>query len=239
MIALIFLVVPVGNCAVNGDHEVLAGLVAGLFHCGDKCLECVLVGIEVGSVAALIADAGSRNDLLEGVEHLCTHTQCFLPAGCADRHDHELLNVNIRTGCVCAAVEDIHHGARQSLGVYAADVVIKALTGDLCRCTGTSKGYAEDGVCAETGLVGSAVYLDEHFVDAGLVKDIQSYHCFGNLSVYVFNSLGDALAEVTVLVTVTQFAGLIHTGGCTGGDCCTAYGAVIKGDLNLNGGIAS
>ena len=58
VVALIFFVVPVGDCAVDGDLEVLAGLVAGLFDGCDECLECVLVGIEVGSIAALIADAG-------------------------------------------------------------------------------------------------------------------------------------------------------------------------------------
>ena len=104
MVALIFFVIPVGNSAVDGYHEVLAGLVAGLFDRSDKSLECVLVGVEIGCVTALIAHAGCGNDLLEGVENLCAHTQCFLPACCADGHYHELLNVDIGAGSVCTAV---------------------------------------------------------------------------------------------------------------------------------------
>ena len=239
MVALIFLAVPIGYCAVDSDLEVLAGLVACLFHCGHESLQCVLVGLEVGSIAALIAHAGCGNDLLECVEDLCAHTQCLLPALCADGHDHELLDIDVGAGRVCATVEDVHHGNGQGLGVYAADVVIKALAGSLCRCACAGEGYAENGVCAEAGLVGGAVYLDEHLVDAGLIEHVQTDHCFRDLAVYVLNRLADALAAVTALVAVAKLAGLVHTGGCAGGDCRTADGAVIEGDLDLDGRVAA
>ena len=239
VVALILFVVPVGNCAVDRDLEVLAGLVAGLFHGCNKSLECVLVGIEVGSIAALIANAGCRNDLLQSMENLCAHTQCFLPALCADGHDHELLDIDVRAGSVCAAIENVHHGNGQGLGVHAADVVIKALAGGFGCCACAGERYAEDGVCAEARLVGGSVYLDEHLVDAGLIEDVQADHGLGDLAVYVLNCLADALAAVTALVAVAQLACFVHAGGCAGGNGCTADGAVIEGDLDLDGRVAA
>ena len=239
MVALVLLAVPVADCAVDGDLEVLAGLVAGLFDSGDERLERVLVAVKVRGVAALIADAGGGDDLLERMEHLGAHSERFLEALSAYRHYHELLNVDVRARGVRAAVENVHHRHGQGLRVHAADVVIKAHAGGLgCRLR-CREGRAEDGVRAETGLVRGTVYLDEHLVDRGLVKRVEADHRLGDLAVDVLDRKLNALAAVTALVAVAQLAGFVHTGGCTGGDSRTADGAVVQRDLYLDSRVAA
>ena len=94
------------------------------------------------------------------------------------------------------AVEHVHHGNGQGLCVCAANVVVQALAGGLGRSVCAGQGHAEDGVRAETGLVGGAVDLDEHLVNAGLIQDVQADHRLCDLAVYVLDSLGNALAQL-------------------------------------------
>jgi hypothetical protein len=44
---------------------------------------------------------------------------------CADRHDHEFLNVDRVVG-MFAAVDDVHHRHRQDAGRGAADIAVTA-----------------------------------------------------------------------------------------------------------------
>ena len=79
-IQLLLLVPPLGGGGVDGDHEVLAGLVAGLLNGLDDDLQGVLILLQVGGVAALVAHAGGGGavllqGVLQGVEHLGAHTQ--------------------------------------------------------------------------------------------------------------------------------------------------------------------
>ena len=69
MVAAVLRVEPLGAGAVDGDHEIVIRLVAGKLDGLDERLERVFVAVEVRSVAALVAHAGGRNDLLEHVEH--------------------------------------------------------------------------------------------------------------------------------------------------------------------------
>ena len=242
-VGAVLVVVPIRHGGVDGEHEVLAGLVAGLLDGGDDALEGVLVLLQVGSVAALIAHAGGGGavlleDGLEGVEHLGAHAQGFLPAGGADRHDHELLDVDV-VGGMGAAVEDVHHRHGQGLGVHAADVVVEGQVQGVGSGAGAGQGHAEHGVGAEAGLVRGAVELDEQLVYRGLVEGVQAQHGLGDLGVDVLNGLADALAQVTALVAVAELAGLVNAGGGAGGNSGAADGAVVQGDLDLNGRVAA
>ncbi len=226
-----------------GDHEVLAGLVAGFLDGLDDDLQRVLIGGQVGGVAALVAHAGGGGavllqGLLQLMEDLGAAAQRFPEGGGGDGHDHELLDVHA-VGGVGAAVEDVHHGHRQHLGVHAADVVIEAVAGGQRAGLGAGQGHAQNGVGAQAGLVGGAVQLDEELVDAGLIQHVQAQDGLGDLAVDVLNSLGHALAAVTGLVAVTELAGLVDTGGSAGGDSRAADGAIVQGDLHLDGGIAA
>ena len=238
VILAVFLVEPVGDSGVHGDHEVLAGLVAGLLDTGDQSLEGVLVAGQVGRVAALVAHAGGRHDLLQGMEDLGAHAQRFLEVGSADGHDHELLDVD-GVGGVSAAVEDVHHRHGQGLGIDAADIVVQAHAGSGSAGLGAGQGHAQDGVGAQTGLVGGAVELDEQLVDAGLIQHVQAQDGLGDLAVDILDRLLHALAAVTGLVAVAQLAGLMDTGGSAGGNGRAADGAVVQRDLDLDGGVAA
>jgi hypothetical protein len=111
------------DSGVHGDHEVLARLVPGGGDGLHDELQGVLVALEVGGEAALVAHGGGAalggDDLFQAVEDLGAHPQALAEGGGSHRHDHELLNVHV-VGGVGPAVEDIHHGHRQGLGVDAA-----------------------------------------------------------------------------------------------------------------------
>ena len=138
-----------------------------------------------------------------------------------------------------AAVEDVHHGDGQGLGVDAADIVIQAGAQGLSGGLGHGQGTAQDGVGAQAALVGSAVQLDHGLVDGHLVQGVHADQALSQLGVHVGHGLLHALAQVAVLVAVAQLAGLVHAGGSAGGHSGAAHGAVLQDDLHLDGGIAA
>ena len=239
MIAAVLGVEPLGAGTVDGNHEIVIRLVAGQLDGLDERLERVLVAVEVRRIAALVAHAGGRDDLLEHVEHFRAHAQRLGEALGADGHDHELLNIDVAAGGVRAAVEHVHHRHRKGLGIAATDVVIQALAGRQRAGLRAREGHAEDGVGAETGLVRRAVELDEELVDRGLVKDVHALQRLCDLDVHVLHGLEHALAEVTALVAVAQLAGLVDTGGSAGGNGRAADGAVVERDFHFHGRVAA
>ena len=87
---------PLGGSSVHGQHEVLAGHIAGLLNGGQNGLDGLLITGQVGGKAALIAHRGGQTlglqDGSQGMEHLGTPAQGLLEGGSAHRHDHELLD---------------------------------------------------------------------------------------------------------------------------------------------------
>ena len=238
MIASVLLAEPVGDRAVDGQHEVLAGLVTRLLDGGDQGLQGVFVAVQVGGVAALVAHAGGGDHLLEGVEHLGAHPQGFLPALGAHGHDHEFLDVHVGAGGVGAAVEDVHHGHGQGLGIGAADIAVQRHAKGVGRGLGAGQGDAQQGVGAQAGLVGGAVQLLEQAVDGHLVHGVQADEGFRDLAVDGGYGVFHALAQIAALVAVPQLAGLVNAGGSAGGHGGPAHSAVVQPDLRLHGGVA-
>ena len=242
-IALLLLVPPLGGGGVDGDHKVLTGLEAGLLNGGHDDLQGVLILLQVGGVAALVAHAGGGGavlleDALQGVEDLGAHLEGLFEAAGAHRHNHELLDLNI-VGGMGAAVENVHHGHGQSLGVDAADIVVEAGAQGLGGGLGAGQGRAQDGVGAQALLVGGAVQIDEGLVDGDLIQDVHAHQALGNLGIHVRDGLLHALAQVAALVAVAELAGLIDAGGSAGGNGRAAHDAVLQIDLHLNGGVAA
>ena len=102
-IALLLLVPPLGGGGVDGDLEVLTGLVAGLLDGLHDDLQGILVLLQVGGVAALVAHAGGGGavllqGVLQSVEHLSAHAQSLMEARGAHGHDHELLDLHVVGG---------------------------------------------------------------------------------------------------------------------------------------------
>ena len=110
--------------------------------------------------------------LLERVVGLGAPAQRLGEARRAERHDHELLQVDVVVG-VRAAVEHVHHRRRQDVGVGAADVAEQRQASLVGRGVGDGERHAEDGVGAEAGLVVGAVEVDERLVDAALVGGLE------------------------------------------------------------------
>ena len=110
---------------VERDRDVLAGRVAGRLDALDQRLQRRLVGVQVGREAALVADRRAEpalaERLLERVEDLRARAQRLRERRRADRHDHELLEVDGVVG-VRAAVEHVHHRHGQHVRRLAAEV---------------------------------------------------------------------------------------------------------------------
>ena len=70
------------------------------------------IGAKPPSSPTAVESAHLRQHLLERVEHLDAHAEAFGKGVGADRHDHELLRVDV-VRRVRAAVEDVHHRHRQ------------------------------------------------------------------------------------------------------------------------------
>ena len=246
VIAAGLLVVPLGGSGVDGDHEVLAGLVAGLLDGLNDDLQSILILLQVGSIAALVANTGGGSAVflqngLQGVEHLGAAAQSLTPGGSGNGHDHELLNVHV-VGGMSAAVQDVHHRNGQGLGIGAADVSIQGQADGLGRGAGAGQRHAQNGVGAQTALVGSAVQIDHGLVQQSLIHGVQTGQSLGDLAVDSLNSLQNALAQITALVAVAQFASLINTGGSTGGHggaAAVGVHAVFHIDFHFHGGIAA
>ena len=138
-----------------------------------------------------------------------------------------------------AAVEDVHHGHGEGLGVDTADIVVEADAQALSGGLGAGQGGAQDGVGAQTALVGGAVELDHGLVDGSLIQHVHAHQALGDLVVDVLHGVEDALAQVAALVAVPELTGLVDAGGGAGGHAGAAHGAVFQVDLHLNGGIAA
>ena len=134
----------------------------------------------------------------------------------ADRHDHELLEVDVVVG-VHAAVEHVHHRHRQHVGVGAADVAVQRQLELVGRGLGHGERHAEDGVGAEAGLVVGAVEVDQRPVDAALVERVEADDGVGDLAVDVGDGVEHALAAEAV-AAVAQLDRLERPGRGAGRD---------------------
>ncbi len=159
-------------------------------------------------------------------------------AGGLEGHDHEFLDIDIVIG-MGAAIENIHHRHRQQLGVGAANVTIKRQTALIRRRTGHGQGNAQNGVGPQTPLVLGTIDVDHLLIHRHLIKHLHADHGIGQFAVDGIHRLGDALAQITALVAITQFHRLTGAGGSPGWHRSTAQTALFGKDLHLHGGIAT
>ena len=136
------------------------------------------------------------------------------------------------------AVQDVHHGDGQDVGVGTADVLVQREL-RLLRCgVGNGQGDTEDGVGAELGLVRGSVELDHGEVDGALLVGLEAEDLLADDVEHVLDGGQDALAAVA-FAAVTQFDGLEGTRGGTGGDDGATCRSGVEDHLDLNGGIAA
>ncbi len=230
---------------VEGDEDVLAGLVARRLDPGQHGLQSRLVGLEVGREAALVADRGrvaARGEaLLQRVEDLGADAQALGEAARPGRHDHELLEVDRVVG-VGAAVEHVHHRHRQQRRLLAAvelrQVAEERLAGEHRGRLRRGQRDAEDRVGAEAALVGGAVELDHLRVEPALVGRVEPCKRRGDLAVDVGDRLRDALAGPG-LAAVAQLDRLELAGRGAGGHRGQAARAGAEADFDLDGRVAA
>ncbi len=80
-------------------------------------------------------------------------------------HDHEFLDVDGGVG-MGAAIDDVHHGNRQDIGVEAADVAVEGNAEGVGGGVGDGHRDAQHGVGAELGLGFGAVEVEQGAVEA-------------------------------------------------------------------------
>ena len=198
-------VVELGRGRIHGVHEVDAGLKAGFLHGLGDVLERLGIGLEVGRKAALVAHAAAQAGLvqhaLEGVVDFGAPTQALGKARGAHRHDHKLLEVNVIVG-MHAAIEDVHHGRGQQVGVDAAQVLVQRQARRLGSGAGDGQRHAQDGVGTELGLVGGTVRGNQRGIDGALVEGVEAHDGVSALVVDVLDGLRNALAQVAALVAI-------------------------------------
>ena len=207
----------------------------------DQQLDGVLVRLEIGSEAALVADGGGEplvvQHLLERVVGLGAPAQRLAERRCPDRHDHELLEVDRVVG-VHAAVEHVHHRHGQHVGVGAADVAIQRNLEFVGGCLGDGQAGAEDRVGADPGLVVGAVEVEQFSVDAALVEGVETVEHAGDLVVDETDRVQHAFAHVAV-AAVAQLDRLVLAGRGAARHRCSAHRARCQHDIDFDGRIAA
>jgi hypothetical protein len=211
-----------------------------------------MASTRTSSAAVLLARAGAKppssptavesflplRNLLEGVEDFGAHAQAFGKGLGAAGDDHEFLDIDGGVG-VGAAVDDVHHGDGQGVGIEAAEVAVQRDFEGVGGGAGDGHGDAEHGVGAELGLGFGAVELEQGGIDGGLVAGIHAGERLGDGAVDVLDGLEGAFAEIALGVAVAQFEGFVDAGGGAGGDGGAAEHAAGKDDIGFEGGIAA
>ncbi len=123
--------------------------------------------------------------------------------------------------------------------MHAAQVLVERGLEVGCGGSRDGHGNAEHGVGSELALVFGTVELDHGAVDLHLFEGIHPADFGGDDVVDVLDGLGDALAEVSGLVPVAKFDGLVDTRGCSGRHGGAAQCPVLEDDVHLDGGIAA
>ena len=142
--------------------------------------------------------------------------QAFAERRQAQRQDHEFLEIN-RGIRMRAAVDDVGHRHGQHFGVRPAQIFEQRLVQRSGGGLGVRQGHGENRVGAELGLRFRAVKLEHRAVHRQLVAGIKADQLGSDDGGDVFDGLLHTLAEITFLVAVTEFDGLIFAGAGAAG----------------------
>jgi hypothetical protein len=227
---------------IERERDLLAGLVARPIDRLENDLDRLLVALQVRREAALVADAGRElpldEHLLQRVEDLGAHAQRVGEGICADRDDHELLEVH-RVRRVRAAVDDVHHRHRHRPRERTAEVAIQRESYFLRGSPGGGHRDGEDRVRAEPALVVRAVELEHRVVDEHLVGRVDSHQRRRDRLLDVPDRLAHSLAQVALGVLVAQLDRLVLARARPARHRGTTGGAGRERHVALDGGIAA
>ncbi|MPN26860.1 hypothetical protein SDC9_174286 [bioreactor metagenome] len=143
------LALPLAGGRVDGQHEIIIGLVSGLFDSFEQIEDGLLIAVKIGRKTALVTHGGGKPILFEQgsqcMKHFRTPAQPLGEAGRAHGHDHKLLDINV-VGRVGAAVQYVHHGYGQRIRPGAAQEFEQRDIQRTGRGPGAGQGNGQDGI---------------------------------------------------------------------------------------------
>ncbi len=212
---------------VERQEDVLSGACSPACADGlEHDVERLAVRLQVRREAAFVADAGRVPGLLQDgaqrVEDLGAGAQRLGEGRQADRHHHELLQVDAAVG-VRAAVEDVHHRHRQHVravgGCASAEVARGARRAARLAAAAAARAAAIDTPSSAlapsrllVGVPSSAISCSS----SARWSSARAGQRRGDLAVDVRDGRAHALAEVAPLVAVAQFERFALAGGRAG-----------------------
>ena len=230
-------VVELGGRRVERDSNLLARLVAGLLDGFQDHFHGLGVGLQCGGVTALIADQGrvaaALEHALQRVIDFRAPAQAFREGFGAKGHHHEFLRVGRLPGGVRAAVEDVHHGYGQGVGIHATNIAVERQAQGIRRGFGNRQAGAENGICAQFGFIRGAVQLEHHHINRHLLGGVPTDQRISDVVVDIVHCLRNALAQVAALVAVAHFERFVHARRCPRGDGGAAPAAVSQHNLDF------
>ena len=138
-----------------------------------------------------------------------------------------------------AAVKDVHHGHRQNPGIVAANITVQADTQSVGSGLGACQRNTQNGVGTQTALIGGSVQSNHEPVNFRLVQYVFTLQCLSNFAVHMIYSPADTLTKVTALITVTQFACFVNTGGSAGRYGGSSDDTVFQHYIHFHSGISA
>ena len=157
---------------------------------------------------------------------------------CADRHDHEFLEINVVIG-MGATVEDVHHRRRQGVCACAAEVAVQRQCKAIRRGPRGSHRDGKNRIRAQSSLIFGAIELNHFLVQRALVGGVEVRQGVGYLAVYIFHGLEHTFADVNTAVAVAQLNRFVLTGRSAAGDDGPALRSILKPDFCLHRRIAA
>ena len=143
------------------------------------------------------------------------------------------LVVRVRT-----AVENVHHGHRQRVGIHPTDVAIQRLSRAFRCGVCCGQGNAKYGVRTNLAFIARAVEVNHGLVDGTLIKHVEAQQFVREHIVDVVNRLCHAFTH-PFRTAIAQFNGFVDTCRCTGRYRCTAHAAIARDDVYFESGVAA
>ena len=201
---------------VHRDPHVNPGAEPRLLDSGDDELQRLAIGVDVGREATFVTNPHRKTlveqDHLQRAIDLAAPTDCLTKVCGAVRSDHVLLNVRALAVSVHTAVENVHQRHRQPRRSGATKVQVKRTATSLGGGTGTGHRNTEDGVGAESALVGGPVQSDHARVKLGLPAGIHADQVGSDGLLDPSHGIEDPFAAVSMRVAVAQLHGLATAG---------------------------
>ena len=157
---------------IQRDLNLLARLIARFLDRGHDHAERFFVATKVRSKTTFVTHGGVHafflKHFLQIVEDLATTTHGITKSLEAQRHHHELLDINIVVS-VFATVDDIHHWSRQQIPSSSAKVTVQWLVTVNSSCFGRRQRNSQQRVRAQILFVFGAIKIQHRLINQRLI----------------------------------------------------------------------